>query len=203
VTPEGPRLTPVPRDEWDDAAVAALRTGFGDEAADRLVATGPDAMRVPNVLGTLLHHPGLAGPFLAYNNVLLNAPTLEHRHRELLVLRVAWQTRSTYEWLQHVRLAGRYAVTPEEIEAIALGADAEIWSPLEADLLTATDQLLDGYRVDDETWTRLAEHLDERQLVELVFVVGTYTCLAMAFRSFGLQVDPELETLAAPALPAT
>ena len=70
------------------------------------------------------------------------------------------------------------------------------WTPLEADLLAATDQLIDDYRVDDDTWARLAEHLDERQLVELVFVVGTYTALAMAFNSFGLQLDPELQALA-------
>ena len=32
--------------------------------------------------------------------------------------------------------------------------------------------------------------------MELVFVVGTYTCLAMAFKSFGLQLDAELQELA-------
>ena len=72
--------------------------------------------------------------------------------------------------------------------------------PLEADLLAATDQLIDGYRIDDDTWGRLAEQLDERQLVELVFVVGTYTGLAMAFNSFGLQLDPELQEIATASL---
>ena len=57
------------------------------------------------------------------------------------------------------------------------------------DVLAATDQLIDGYRIDDETWQRLATQLDERQLVEAVFVVGTYTCLAMAFNTFGLGHD--------------
>ena len=37
--------------------------------------------------------------------------------------------------------------------------------------------------------------------MEVVFVVGTYTCLAMAFNSFGLELDPELRPLAAPPLP--
>ncbi len=37
--------------------------------------------------------------------------------------------------------------------------------------------------------------------MELVFVVGTYTGLAMAFNSFGLQLDPELQELAAASLP--
>jgi alkylhydroperoxidase family enzyme len=76
------------------------------------------------------------------------------------------------------------------------GGGANGWTPLEADLLAATDQLIDRYRIDDDTWSRLAKQLDEAQLVELVFVVGTYTGLAMAFNSFGLQLDPELGDIA-------
>jgi alkylhydroperoxidase family enzyme len=198
----GPRLAPLPADRWDDDVRAALQAGFGKEAADRFLSPGPDAVRVPNALTTLMHHPGLAGPFLAFNSVLLFTPALEPRLRELMVLRVAWRTRSTYEWVQHVRLAQGCGVTQAEIEAIGLGADDDApWTPLEVDLLAATDELIDGYRIDDATWARLAEHLDERQLVEAVFLVGTYTCLAMAFNSFGLELDPELRTLAAPPLP--
>ncbi len=187
-----PRLAPVPREEWGDDAADALRRGFGAAGADRLTATGPDAPPVPNVVGTLMHHPALAGPFLAYNGVLLQQPALDARVRELMVLRVAWRARSRYEFVQHARLAQRLGVTPEEIAAIAGGARVE-WTPVEAAALDATDQLVDRYRVDDETWARLAEHLDERQLVELVFVVGTYVGLAMAFNSFGLQIDPDLQ----------
>ena len=58
--------------------------------------------------------------------------------------------------------------------------------------------MLDHYRISDDTWTRLAEQLDERQLMEVVFTVGTYTCLAMAFNSFGLQLDPGLEVTTTP-----
>jgi 4-carboxymuconolactone decarboxylase len=187
-----PRLAPVPRETWGEDVVDALRLGFSDDVARRFAATGENAVPVPNVLGTLLHHPALAGPFLAYNNVLLQNPTLEPRHRELMVLRVAWRTRCRYELVQHARLAPRLGITAEEITAIAGGPPVE-WTPLETALLDATDQLVDGYRVDDDTWKRLAEQLDERRLVELVFVVGTYVGLAMAFNSFGLQVDPDLQ----------
>jgi 4-carboxymuconolactone decarboxylase len=198
----GPRIAPLPVDRWDDDVREALQAGFGKEATHRFLTDGPDALRVPNALTTLLHHPELAGPFLAFNSVLLFTPALEPRLRELMVLRVAWRTRATYEWVQHVRLAQGCGVTQAEIEAIELGAYAEAtWTPLEADLLAAADQMIDGYRIDDPTWARLAEHLDERQLVEVVFVVGTYTCLAMAFNSFGIELDPELRTLPAPPLP--
>ena len=156
---------------------------------------------MPNVLTTMMRHPAMAGPFLSFNNVLLRAPALEPRLRELAVLRVAWRTRSEYEWVQHVRMAGRGGITPDEIEAVGRGAAAEAWSPLEADVLAATDQLLDRYRIDDDTWARLAQHLDEHQLLEVLFVVGTYTCLAMAFNSVGLALDPELDAVAAPPFP--
>jgi 4-carboxymuconolactone decarboxylase len=195
----GPRIAPVPPSQWSDEAVAAVRAAFGDAAADSLRSTASDAPRAPNVLTTLMRHPALTGPFLAYNAVLLNTPAVEPRLRELMVLRVAWRTRSTYEWAQHVRMARRCGITAEEIDAIADGAGAGVWSPLDADVLAATDQLLDHYRIDDDTWGRLAERLDERQLMEVAFIVGTYTCLAMAFNSFGLELDPELhETTALP-----
>jgi alkylhydroperoxidase family enzyme len=148
-----------------------------------------------------MRHPALAGPFLAYNSVLLRTPAVSPRHRELMILRVAWRTRSTYEWVQHVRLAQTCGISTEEIDAIADGTDARPWAPLEADLLAATDQLIDRYCIDDDTWARLADHLDARQLIEVTFIVGTYVALAMAFNSFGLELDPELRTVAAPPLP--
>lgn len=193
----GPRLAPLPRAEWGDDVRAALRTGFSDDVADRFMATGADAVAVPNVVGTLMHHPALAGPFLAYNAVLLRRPVLDARVRELAVLRVASRTGCDYEWAQHVRMAAAAGITVDEIDAVADGRDAA-WSAFDAAVLAATDELVDGYRVGDATWRVLAEHLDERQLVELVFVVGTYTGLAMAFNSFGLELDADLPAAAMP-----
>jgi AhpD family alkylhydroperoxidase len=194
------RLAPLPRDQWGTDARDALAMAFSEAVAAHLLSTGPDAAPAPNVLGTLMHHPGLAGPFLAYNNVLLQRPALAPRLRELIVLRVAWRTRARYEWAQHVRLATRVGISAEEIDAVLEGAEAGIWTPLEAQVLAAADQCIDGYRIADDTWNRLAKELDARQLVELVFVVGTYTGLAMAFNSFDLQLEPELQELAAPSL---
>ena len=191
------RLVPIPLEEWGDDARAALGSAFPENVVTRMLSTaGPNAIQMPTAVATFMHHPALAGPFLAYNNVLLQTPALEPRQRELVVLRVAWRTRALYEWAQHVRLAPRVDITADEIAAIAEGAEGDAWTPLEADLLAATDQCIDHYQIDDDTWARLAKHLDERQLVELVFVIGTYTALAMVFNSFRLQLDPELQEIA-------
>jgi alkylhydroperoxidase family enzyme len=196
-----PRLPPLPRDRWDDEVEVALRAAVPDSVADKFLSTGDDAMRLPNGISSVLYHPRLAAKFLNYNALLLREQVLTHRQRELMVLRVAWRTRSEYEWLQHVRLSQRYEVTHEECEAIAAGADGGSWSPLEADLLRATDQLLDAYKIDDDTWARLAAELSEDALVELVFVVGTYANLAMVFNSLGVELDPDLDPSSAPPLP--
>lgn len=188
----GPRLPPRPREDWDDDVADALRLGF-PAAADVFLSDADDAPRVPNVLSTLMHHPALAGPFLRYNQVLLQTPTLGHRLRELLVLRVASRTGSSYEWAQHVRIAKTFDVTSEEIDALRGDDRGSTWDRLEADALTAVDELLDHHEISDATWARLADQLDDAQLVELVFVVGTYTALAMAFNSFRLRLDPGLD----------
>jgi alkylhydroperoxidase family enzyme len=195
------RLPPVPREQWSDEMIAALRQAFPERVVERFTTPAPDGPPVPTAIATMLHHPALAGPWLSYNNVLLWSPALEHRLRELMVLRVAWRTRSTYEWVQHVKLAERYGVTRDDVRAVADGTGHERWAPLERDLLAATDQLLDDHRIEDDTWARLAARLDERQLVEVVFIAGTYSCLAMAFNTFGLELEPGIDLTEIPVLP--
>ena len=183
-----PRIPPLPREQWDDEVRAAMQGVFPDKVVDAWAA---GSSPVPNVVATLLQHPKLAGPWLAYNNVLLWSPTLTDRQRELLVLRVAHKANSAYEWMQHVKLAERFGITPADIDAIEHDRTNDAWTTFERALVDATDQLVDAHCVNDETWAQLAQELDQRQLVELVFVVGTYTCLAMAFNSFGMQLDAD------------
>jgi alkylhydroperoxidase family enzyme len=202
-----PRLAPLPVERWDEDVVVALEEGraallaapLREALDDRDMARLSEIL--PNAITTMFHHPLLAGRFLAYNGVFLSDPALPARWRELVVLRVAWRTGSTYEWLQHVRMSPRYGITIDELQAVSRGADAGTWSPFEATLLAATDQLIDRYSIDDATWSRLAAELDERQLVELPFVVGTYVCQAMAYNSFHIQLDPGLLTVDAPVMP--
>ena len=149
-----------------------------------------------------MHHPALAGPFLAYNNVLLQTPTLGHRLRELMILRVAWRTARRYEWAQHVRLAARVGITAEEIAAIGDGPDADRWTPLEADLLAATDQLIDRYRVDDDTWDA-ARRAARRRTARRARVRRRHVHRARRWRSTasGLQLDADLQAIATTSFP--
>jgi len=193
---------PVPKDQWTEESIRVIRAGASGSYVTRFLSDGPDHQRPPNGLTVFMNHPALGEAWLNYNSVLLRDPALPPRERELIILRVAWLTRQDYEWLQHNRVAARWGMSREEIEAIAEGPTAANWSPLDSALLRATDEMLDHHRIDDDTWARLTDHLDDRQLFEVPFTIGTYTLLAMVFNSFDLEVDPELSDVPAPPLPS-
>jgi alkylhydroperoxidase family enzyme len=145
-----------------------------------------------NLLGTLARHPELARAYHTFNGYILFASTLSPRQRELLVLRVASVRRSDYEWEQHAVLAGDAGLTEDEVERIALGPDAPGWEPLDGAMVRSVDELIDEGRVSDTTWSVLADELDRQQLMDLVFTVGAYEVLALAIRSFDVELDEDL-----------
>jgi alkylhydroperoxidase family enzyme len=118
--------------------------------------------------------------------------TLSDRARELLILRVSWLRGAEYQLLWHARLASQDGWSPEEIARTALGSTAAGWDPVEAQLLRAAEELCSDACIGDATWNELAAHYSEREMMEIVFVVGAYEMLAMALNSFGVQPEPHL-----------
>jgi alkylhydroperoxidase family enzyme len=199
-TPDGVRLPPLEPKEWPaemSDVLGALRPAnprhpFPPRRDDR-----PKGL---NVLGLLARYPTLTRAFNTFNGHILFNTSLTPRQRELLVLRVAAIRDASYEWAQHVVIAGDVGLSEQEIADIAdvdrgvdRGTDAARWSGLERAMLRAVDELVRDAFVTDETWAALAESLDGEQLMDLVFTVGCYDLLAMAFRSFGLPLDDDLK----------
>jgi len=188
-----PRIHPLPPGEWPPEmreALAALRPANPRHPFPPRREGRPKAL---NALGTLARHPELARAFHTFNGYILFASTLSPRQRELLVLRVATLRGSDYEWEQHSVLAGDVGLRQDEVARIALGPDAEGWSPQDRAMLRAVDELIGDGMVGTATWETLAAELDEQQLMDLVFTVGAYEVLAMAFRSFGVELDDDLD----------
>ena len=129
---------------------------------------------------------------------LLEAGTLDPRDRELVILRVGFRTHCAYEWTQHLAMARVAGLSAAQIAAVTEGPGAAAWTDRDRDLLRAADQLVDDHVVDAPTWARLARHFDERQLLELMFVVGSYVCLAMVLNSVGLDPTVEPDRAAGP-----
>ncbi len=191
--PDGPRIRPLPPGEWPDTMRDALAALVPPDPRHPLPERRSDRPKGLNILGTLAHHPALTRAYHAFNGHVLFATTLSLRQRELLVLRVAALRQAAYEWAQHVVIAADVGIGPDEIARVAEGPDAPGWSPSDAALLRAVDELVGDARIADTTWQLLAGELDEQQLMDLVFTVGAYDLLAMAMRSFGVELDADLK----------
>ena len=191
-----PRIPPIPPGEWPPEMRAALAAIRPENPRHPFPSQDPGRPKGLNVLGTLANHPTLTRAYHTFNGHLLFGTTLSTRQRELLVLRVAAVRHAIYEWRQHVVLAADAGLTAEEVRRIAEGPDAPDWSPLDRAMVRAVDELIADAMITDGTWAVLAEALDVEQLMDLVFTVGAYDVLAMAFRSFRVPLDEDLEAYA-------
>lgn len=180
------RLTPVPFAEWDDQTRTTLLAYL--RRPELYLSGAPDAPPMPVVMELFAHHVPLSETFLAFTDMLVgNQATLDPAVRELVILRVAWRSGSGYEWNQHARMATDAGVTEAQVQAVAEGPGAPVWTAGERTLMTAVDQMVDGFAVGDETWQQLADSFTAPQLLELLFVIGGYLCLATVLNSIGLR----------------
>ncbi len=181
-----PRIPPLPQDGRDphtEELLAALRGFNGVEL---------------NIFSTLARHPKLLKRWSAFGGTLLYRGALPARERELLILRTGYLCRSAYEWGQHVTIGQAAGLTDDEIARVAAGPDADGWSPEDALVLRAADDLHRDSRLGDATWDALAARWDEQQLIEVCMVVGQYHLVAFTLNSLG--VEPESDDF--PVLPA-
>jgi AhpD family alkylhydroperoxidase len=177
------RLPPLPADQWDETVHRSLAIMLPPERSD--------PQHVSNALATFANHPALAKAFLRFNVHLLYSSTLPPRIRELAILRVAHRRDCAYEWVHHVKLASEAGVNDDEIAAVRRGGDgsAADFDAFDRAVLTGVDELDEKSQLSDQTWAVLGERLDDRQRMDYIFTVGCYTLLAMAFNTFGIELD--------------
>jgi alkylhydroperoxidase family enzyme len=171
------RLLPVPAAEWTDAHREALGArARGDDTLD--------------VFQTCLRNVELCRNWMTFTNYILSErSSITPRDRELLVLRTGYLCRSDYEWAAHAALGLRIGLTNEELARITRGPDAAGWTPADATLLRAADELHRDQHITDTTWTRLRERFDDRQMMDIIFTVGQYTIVSMYLNSAGVQLE--------------
>jgi alkylhydroperoxidase family enzyme len=109
--------------------------------------------------------------------------------KELIILRVGFQSRAEYEVFQHRQVARVLDIALEKVDALQGSLDAETFSPLERDVLRLTDALLDNVKAPAERLTPVAEALSPGQLVEVITVVGLYMLICRILET--LEVDVE------------
>jgi 4-carboxymuconolactone decarboxylase len=172
-----PRIAPLPP------------TGNPPDVQEVIDHARPTPDAPANIFLTIANHPGLMRRYVPFGGKLLLTGKLPARDRELAILRTAWLCRSDYEWGQHVRIGLDVGLTDDEIARVPAGPDGD-WSPEDAAVLRAADELVADHRLSDATWQALSARYDDRQMIEMTLLPGNYAMLAGMLNSIGVEREP-------------
>lgn len=186
----GPRIMPLPASEVGPEGAEIVRSL---QKAAGLVETAA----IPEVVATLLRHPNLYEKHASIGAELFGRGELSPRQRELAILRTGWLCGAPFEWGEHVAIAKRAGLTSAEIQRLTLAADSAGWDADDCAIVEAAEELHHDAMISDRIWAALGAFLDERQLIELVYVVGHYTKVAFLQNALRLRLPPGNEGLAA------
>jgi alkylhydroperoxidase family enzyme len=170
--------------------VAMLSQEASLEMLERLGLHEPMARL--NIFRTLFHRPKTAKAISDLLLSLIFEAKLEHRLRELVIMRIGWVTGCDYEWTQHWPLALElFGCSREELLAVRDWRDRDIECFDERDraVLTATDELLETGDLGDESWARCEATLGRDASIDLVAAVATWHLISKLAR--GLRIPLE------------
>ena len=157
------------------------------EQAEALEAFRPGP--VLNIFRTLAHAPKALSRFNTWGGYILSRRNdLPAREREIVILRTGFLCKSGYEFTQHTRIGLQAGLSGDEISRIKDGAEAG-WSPADAALIRACDELHADQFITDPTWADLGRHFSEKQCMDVVFTAAQYTQVSMFLNTFGVQLD--------------
>jgi alkylhydroperoxidase family enzyme len=147
-----------------------------------------------NIFKTMAHSPKLMRDWLRMATPLLgNGLLLEPRLREIAILRIAQNTRSEYEFGQHIPIARAAGLTYEEIAALQDYESDNQYSDLERALIRYVDAVM-AFATDSGDHARaLRQWLSDRELLELSFVIGHWTMVACVLVPLEVDLDEHVE----------
>lgn len=143
-----------------------------------------------NVFRMLACAPRALAGFLGWGAYIVSREnSLPPGERQMVILRTAFLCKSGYAWTSHANLARKVGVTDDVIERVKRGPHDTGWSSRERAILGAVDAAFRNCSIDDVSWSGVAAHLSERELLDLVLTTAHFTQVAIITNSLGVQLD--------------
>jgi len=114
------------------------------------------------------------------------------RDREIVIHRTTARCGAEYEWGVHVSAFGRPLELGEDVLRAIVHGDAKdpAFDDRQQALVQLCDELHDTSTLSDAGWTRLREHFDELQILELIYTVGMYHSVSFLVNGLALENEP-------------
>nr|MBF0682803.1 carboxymuconolactone decarboxylase family protein [Pseudomonas sp.] len=143
-----------------------------------------------NLYRMLPHATTVAPGFLKMGGAILRENEIDTQLRELVILRVGMLSGASYEVHQHKRVARSVGVSDEKIAALENEPDSPVFSELERLVLRFTDTVVHDVKAPDDLFNSVLEHLNHRQMAELVLTIGFYMMVSRFLENFEVDIEP-------------
>ena len=169
--------------------IAPAEAPYPPRIAAELARIMPEGVEPLMLFRTLARGPRIFEKMFAGG--LLDKGTLSLRQREIVIDRTTARLGCEYEWGVHIAFfAERVAMDAEQVSAVVHGpADAACWAADEQALLALVDDLVDHRTIGEQSWTSLAAHFDELQILEAIALVGYYHTISFLCRGLKLPLE--------------
>jgi 4-carboxymuconolactone decarboxylase len=170
--------------------VTEPETEEGRELFARL-EQGP--LGIINLFRVVAHNPTvLRGWLRMATPLLMGGLSLDPRLREIVILRVAQNVRSEYEFGHHIPIARAVGLTDEEIASLQDFEEAGKFSDLERAAIRYVDASSQLTPDAPDLARDLKRWLSDRELLELTFCVGHWNMVARILVPLEVEVDDSL-----------
>ena len=143
-----------------------------------------------NVFSMWAHSVSTAGLIMDLGAAQFAKLKLSRAIREMVTLLGATANSADYEWGQHVALSEAAGVSNEQRAALQRGdVDAPCFSAPERAALRLAAAVQTGPKVADSIFGEARRYLSDRELVELVGLVGYYWMLGRIATVFQVELD--------------
>jgi alkylhydroperoxidase family enzyme len=135
----------------------------------------------------MLRNAKLNHGFQSLMSALRTETSVTFYEQELAILATVRERRSAYPWGAHVIRGREAGVSETAIDVMRSGAPADGLPAADADIIAYARQLVRDGRADQAVFDRLLSAHDERWLVELTLLIGSYTGIATFANAFELE----------------
>ena len=167
----------------------------GREAATPEVQAIYDALqekfqKVPNLFGTVAHHPPALRPLLELFISIYEVTSLPPRVGEIAIIRVSYALQSHYCLTMHKAFALEVGIEEDELRTLISDGPYDRFPEAERVVIEyAADFATDSLKISDEQYAHLREHYSEEQVVNLSMLMGLSRLFGDMANSLHIPLD--------------
>jgi len=159
------------------------------EASPAMKALMDEQGRLNGPPSLWLLSPGIGTVFEAMQGAIRSTISVTPRCMEIVILMVGHHAKSDFEIFAHKLAAKAVGLSDAEVDTLLSGQIPALPDPVEQAAAIATQALLSTGDLTDTQYAEAVKHLGERQLFEVIVLIGFYQAIALQLTVF--RVGPE------------